>query len=96
MTVKEKYIFANPALSEARLQDVVAKMARVTLKDTIRVLKALDLLADFTNDSADFLLEHEMPGNKPTAGESASCVKAFNLISDALGPDAISAIRQID
>lgn len=96
MTVKEKYIFANPTLSEARLQDVIAKMARVTLKDTIRVLKALDLVAEFTNDDADFLLGHEMSSNKPTAGESASCVRAFNLISDVLGQDAVSAIRQID
>lgn len=87
------YVFANPDLAHARVNDVVAKIARVSLKDTTRVLKALRLLAEFTNDPAGDILDGSLSTVKPGDLEADACVRAFELIETVLGPDAVALVR---
>lgn len=96
MTTPDTYTFTNPALSQARVNDVIAKIARVTLKDTTRVLKALNLVCEFTGDDADYIVSSDMSPDKPNGAQSSACVAAYNLVETTMGPNAISAIRKMD
>lgn len=87
------YVFANPDLAHARVNDVVAKIARVSLKDTTRVLHALRVLSDFTNDPAGDILEGSLSSTKPSELQAEACAQAFDLIETVLGPAAIARVR---
>lgn len=60
-----------------RVNDLVAKIARVTLKDTTRVLMALDAVVDYLETPADDLLATEFSVERPTLDEADACGNAF-------------------
>ena len=60
-----------------RINDLVAKIARVTLKDTTRVLMALDAVVDFLDEPADDLLATEFEVGRPSPENADACGNAF-------------------
>lgn len=96
MSNTETYSFANPELSHARVNDVIAKIAKVTLKDTTRVLKALNLVCVFTGDDADYIVSSTLSPEKPTQQQSVACVAAYDLVEVVMGPESIADIRKMD
>ena len=64
----------RPAL---RLNDLIAKVARVTLKDTTRVLLALDAIVDFLETPADDILSQDFVVTRPAPVEVEACGDAF-------------------
>lgn len=70
---------SNPASRKhLRINDLVAKIARVTLKDTTRVLMALDAVVDFLDEPADDILAEEFEVSRPSLENSESCTVAHN------------------
>ena len=60
-----------------RLGDLVAKLARVTLKDTTRVLLALDAVQAYTPQAAQVsALVPPLPPRRPTPENIAACEQA--------------------
>lgn len=96
MPDREIYEFANPALVGTRVNDLIAKIARVSLRDTTRVLAALDLVSEATGDDADYIVQSKLSYDKPTPTEAELCAEAFVLIETLMGPDAIQAIRNME
>ena len=60
-----------------RVVDLVAKVARVTLKDTARVLMAFDAVVDFLEVPVDDLLATDFAVDKPSQENSEACNTAF-------------------
>lgn len=88
-------------LKGLRLNDLVAKVARVTLKDTTRVMLATILVAEFLGiDVAVMLREEQYSVDKPSRPEAALCNEAFDELTTALKAygeaDAIEQIRALD
>lgn len=71
-------------LTGLRLNDLVAKVAKVTLKDTTRVLLALDTVIDFMECPTDQLLEQRFAIDKPTPAEAEMCSSAYNELKEYL------------
>lgn len=83
-----------------RLNDLVAKVAKVTLKDTTRVLLALDTIADFMDCESDFLLDQQFVVDKPTPAQAEMCNTAHNELREYLAgegdPNWLEEIKAID
>lgn len=60
-----------------RVNDLVAKVAKVTLKDTTRVLLALDCVIDFLDVPAEDVLSAEFEVIKPSPENAEGCAMAF-------------------
>ena len=63
-----------------RVQDLIAKTARVTLSNTVRVLMALDAIVDFLElDDIDMLFDACEPFSvdRPTEDNADACGLAF-------------------
>lgn len=90
----------KPHLSGLRLNDLIAKIARVTLKDTTRVLLALDTVVDFLDCPTDSILETEFVVERPTAAEAETCAQAYSevekYLAEAGDADWLKKIRAID
>lgn len=73
----EDVFSAHPELKGVRVHDLVAKLAHVTLKDTIRVMSAINAIAEFADCSGDTIVR--VPGSKERATpvESAKCDLAY-------------------
>lgn len=87
-------------LQGLRVNDLVAKTARVTLKDTVRVMLALDTVAEFLGTSTDDLLGLVFSTDKPTPEQAEMCSKAFAemeryLIEEGEG-DWLDTLRSFD
>lgn len=87
-------------LKGLRVNDLIAKVARVTLKDTTRVLKALMLVSEFLDlDIYDFL-DEDFDTGRPTPEQAKLCNDAFRELEEALlvwdAPVDISDIRAMD
>lgn len=67
----------NDLRSNLRVNDLVAKIAKVTLKDTTRVLLAFDAVVDFLETPADDLLATEFDTDRPTEEAADACGNAF-------------------
>lgn len=63
--------------TDLRVNDLVAKIARVTLKDTTRVLMALDAVVDFLEEDADDLLGEDFAVDRPSPENADACGNAF-------------------
>lgn len=88
-------------LTGLRINDLVAKVARVTLKDTTRVMLATILVAEFLDiDVAVMLREEEYSIEKPAADEADLCNTAFDELMEALkrygDSQAVQKIRALD
>ena len=86
-------------LSGIRLNDLVAKTARVTLKDTTRVLKSALLIAEFLGVDPKALLSLDFDVERPTSEQSALCNEAFDDLCETLkyngGTLTVEGIRAI-
>lgn len=73
----EDVFSTHPELKGVRVHDLVAKLAHVTLKDTIRVMAAINAIAEFADCSGDMIVR--VPGSKERATpvESAKCDLAY-------------------
>lgn len=87
-------------LDGLRVADLVAKVARVTLKDTVRVLLALDVVADFLGMQSDDILDLTFDVNKPSMEEAAICTKAHAelvaFMQQEGAEDWLETIRSVD
>lgn len=87
-------------LKGLRINDLVAKTARVTLKDTVRVLLALDTVAEFLGTSTDDLLGLRFSVEKPDAEQAEKCNQAFREMEDYLvsegESDWLDTLRSFD
>lgn len=87
-------------LQGLRVPDLVAKVAKVTLKDTVRVLMALDTVTEFLEDETDNLLALRMSIKKPDAGAAMKCNAAYDELREFLirngEPDWLDTIKNMD
>lgn len=81
---KTKFPVEHAHLAGLRVNDLVAKVARVTLKDTTRVLKSLLLVSEFLGIDLKTLLEEDFEITRPTAEEAGLCSQAFDELQEAL------------
>lgn len=73
---------------DLRTTDLIAKTARVTLKDTMRVLMALELVANATGQSADTVLSFLAYDTERAGPEQvAACERAFYALIEAANQD---------
>lgn len=91
----------NEHLNGLRINDLVAKIARVTLKDTTRVMLATILVAEFLDiDVAVMLREEEYVVDKPDFAQAGKCNQAFDELMTALrkygDSRAVEEIRALD
>ena len=87
-------------LTGLRLNDLVAKIAGVTLKDTTRVMLSTILVAEFFDMEADAMLRgEEYSIDRPSLLEAGRCNQAFNELHAALqrygDSDAVESIRAL-
>ncbi len=87
-------------LRGVRVPDLIAKVAKVTLKDTVRVLMALDTVTEFLDEQTDDLLSMAMSISKPNGGEASQCNAAYAELREFLirngEPDWLDTIKGID
>ena len=87
-------------LQGLRINDLVAKVAKVTLKDTTRVLMALDVIVDFLELPTDEILGAEFVVTRPIGDEAEKCTLAFMELEEYLQSegegDFLDAIRAVD
>lgn len=77
-----------------RVPDVVAKTAGVSLKSTVRVLRALGLLADCEGTTAGDLITDPMTTAWPDDSDRRGCEEVYSRIA-ARYPRDIIEIRRI-
>ena len=76
--------------TELRKMDLTAKLAGVTLKDTIRVVLALRLVAENANVWMDDVLDTEMEkltATRPSQENAAACEQAYFALWEAIKVD---------
>lgn len=87
-------------LAGLRVNDLVAKVAKVTLKDTTRVLKSLLLVSEFLDIDLKALLNEEYTVGRPSLVEAGKCNQAFDELLEAVrmydNPRRIAEIRELD
>jgi hypothetical protein len=87
-------------LTQLRLNDLVAKVAKVTLKDTTRVLMSLELVSSFVGVEAGDILALDFDVTKPTADEANACTDAYEELTayvyEQEGADWLKRIRSVD
>ncbi len=80
------------SFGELRLTDLIAKLAGVTLKDTIKVMVALDIVAwyfgwDAMDAVFDYVPEDGFDTDRPASGHVAACESAYHGVRSALKKD---------
>lgn len=70
--------------SELRVHDLVAKAARVTLKDTVRVMQSLQLVSNFLGCSLHQLVAMTHDPGRASVTQSGACEQAFIALQDFL------------
>lgn len=88
-------------LEGVRINDLIAKIARVTLKDTTRVMLATQLVSEFLDTNTGSMLEEwTCTVTKPSARESVLCNAAYDELLAALkrygDSFAVDTIRALD
>lgn len=87
-------------LTGLRLNDLIAKVAKVTLKDTTRVLLAADTVAEYLGVSIDDILGNRFSVDKPTPEQAEKCSAAFkeleNYLIDEGESDWLDTLRSFD
>lgn len=87
-------------LQGLRINDLVAKAARVTLKDTTRVLLSLDAIVDFMDCPTDRILEQQFSVERASPESSAACSAAYDefkqYLEDTGDGDFLETLRALD
>lgn len=68
--------------SELRIHDLVAKVAHVRLKDTLRVLVALRAVSEEYDSPIDDILTIPYSADKPTSDQARDCQRAYSWMYD--------------
>ena len=63
--------------SGLRVHDLVAKTAHVTLKDTVRVMQSLQMVADYLGCSLHQLVAMTHDPLRPSQAQSTACERAY-------------------
>ena len=83
-----------------RINDLVAKIARVTIKDTTRVLLAFDAVVDFMDCPADDILEQDVSVERASPESSDACNRAYKEFRKYLkatgDEDFLDALKSLD
>ena len=86
--------------TEARIHDLIAKTARVTIKDTVRVIKSMQLVADYLGCSLEEIAAIPFDISRVTPEQAEACAEEFRLMCKLLNEtghgDKIKRLRQID
>lgn len=86
--------------TSARVHDLVAKTARVTIKDTFRVLMAARVVAEHLDCSLEELTKLPCDLNRATPEQADACSEEFKLMCKQLNENGrggeIRRSRQID
>jgi hypothetical protein len=86
--------------TNARIHDLIAKTSRVTIKDTLRVMLTLRIIADYMDCSIEELLEIPHDLTRATPEQAEACQKEFQLMCKQLNQSGrgneIKVIRAID
>lgn len=104
-----KKTYANEALKgDIRIQDIVAKTARVNLRDTVRVLRAMAMVMDLLQEQGatsrinHWLYESAKMGgfpsplhSKPDAIAIDACDDFYDLIEREYGEDLLKALFEL-
>ncbi len=80
----------RPMPKDLRAADVIAKLAGVTLKDTIRVMLASDMVAWYFNITFEQLLDDAVPtltSARPAPEHVAACEQTFFAVQTAVTSD---------
>lgn len=79
-----------------RVPDILAKTARVTLKDTLRVLAALDALAyQYNVDPADIVEQLVYDTSRPLPENVAACEQEFFALRRSTDADVVRLLAKI-
>lgn len=70
--------------TSARVHDLVAKTARVTIKDTLRVMLALRLVADHMGCAMEELVDIPYDLARATPEQAEACLKEFEVMCKVL------------
>ena len=81
---------ATPShLVHLRVADLIAKTARVTLKDTLRVIAALDAVSYFMDKGpTDIVDEMDYSAERPEPSNVAACEQQFFEMRNRVHPHA--------
>lgn len=63
--------------AQLRLNDLIAKVAHVRIKDTLRVMVALRVVAEQYDLSVEEVLDLPYSAQKPTANQASECDRAY-------------------
>lgn len=82
-----------------RVQDLVAKVAGVSLNDTVRVLRALSVVLPEMDEPGcasriQKLLSYRGDVEKPTQAEARACTAAYLTITEKYGFGILKRVRQ--
>lgn len=63
-----------------RIHDLIAKTAHVTLKDTLRVILSMQVVAKHLNCTLEEIAELSFDLSKATPEQAESCTAEFNML----------------
>lgn len=83
-----------------RIHDLVAKTARVTLKDTVRVIQSMQVVANHMGSTLEEIASLPFDTNRATPEQVEACAEEFKLMCKLLNEsghgDLVKRLRQID
>ncbi len=86
--------------TNARVHDLIAKTARVTIKDTLRVVLSMQVIANHLGCTMEEIAALPFDPNRATPEQSEACTEEFRLMCKQLNEaghgDEIKRLRQID
>lgn len=95
-TLKGCAVVPVPTAGKAIAADVIGKLSRVSASDTLRVLAAIQLIAEHTGVSADELVKLEnVPLEQPTPARVAQTNAAFAQIAIAHGESELGEFLRL-
>jgi hypothetical protein len=80
-------------LANLRATDLIAKTAKVTIKDTLRVLIAARAVCRFLGLSFDKIADRQHSPDRPSSDNVAACEQAYAEL-EAADPAAIKRVAQ--
>jgi len=86
--------------TNARVHDLIAKTARVTMKDTVRVMLSMQVVANHLGCTMEEIAALPFDPSRATPEQGEACMEEFKLmcklLNDAGHGDVIKRLRQID
>lgn len=89
--MNKKLTLKEPHLADLRPTDLIAKTAKVTLKDTVRVLVAARAFCKHYGIPFNQLADSMHDGSRPTSDNVAACEQAYAELESA-DPEAVQRV----